>query len=72
MKYKLLKNKVTGERIILNTVTREKISEIDNPEKYKKTRKLAINNLYRKERNDVYKDLGLIRVKSDFGKIYYE
>lgn len=72
MKYKLMKNKLTGERSIKNTESGKRISEKENPVEYTRLRKLAINNIRKASRHEAMTDLGLVRVKGALGGVYYE
>ena len=73
MKYSLLKNKLTGDRSIRNNKTGELVIENENPEKYLELRLKAIANIKRAQKNEVYADLGLVRVRGAVtGKIYWE
>lgn len=71
-KYTLLKNKQTGERAIRINKTGETISEKDNPDTYTELRKRALNNLKTRQRNEVLKDLGLVKVRGNLGGTYWE
>ncbi len=73
MKLTLLKNRITGERRIYNSITKEYTSENDNPVLYAELRKKAINNHRIASRNQCLKDLGLNRVYGAVsGKVYWE
>lgn len=72
MKYILLKNKITGERRVYNSDTKEYISELTNPALYTALRKKAITNRNKAERDQVYRDCGLVRVKGSLGGTYWE
>ena len=72
MKYAMLKNRVTGERRIYNSETKVYTSENDNPVEYARLRKLAITNRNKAERDQVYRDCGLVRVTGSLGGKYWE
>ena len=67
MKYTLLKNKTTGARSIrINDISHidicgEVVRESENPTRYAELRKLAISNRNRAERDQVMRDLGLVK-----------
>jgi len=74
-KYRLLKDKITGERVILENrgdhgqfTTRE----LDNPEKYALLRKRAITNMRRKARDEAMRSIGMVKVKGALGGVYWE
>ena len=71
-KYILLKNKITGAKSIYNRQTQEKIQELDQTDLYNKLRKQILNNLYRKQKDQCARDLGLVKVKSSLGNTFYE
>jgi hypothetical protein len=71
-KYKLLKNKVTGERSICVNATGQVITEKDNPVEYADLRKKAINNMKQAIKHDALTSLGLTRVRGNLGGTYYE
>lgn len=52
--------------------TGEQVTELGQPEKYAKLRKLAIANYKRKQREDCLKELGLTKVKGSLGGTYWE
>ena len=70
MKYSLLKNKITGLLSIRNNKTLEVVIESD--ERFLELLKRYINNIRSSERNSVYKDLGLTKVKGSLGGTYWE
>ncbi len=71
MKYTLLKNKVTGEKSIYIS-GQGKLLEKDNPAEYARLRKLALSNLYRAQKDDAMRSLGLVKVKGAQGGTYWE
>lgn len=71
-KYHLLKNKITGIRSIYNKETKEKILESENPSLYRELRKKALRNLKRQDLHETYTSLGLTKVKSSLGNVFYE
>lgn len=71
-KYTLLKNKLTGERSIYNSETKEKIKESENPVLYSELRRKALNNIKAQGRNDALRSLGLTRVIGAQGGVYWE
>lgn len=71
-KYILLKNKVTGERSIYNTKTKERVQEKDDPVLYASLRKKTLNNLHRQQKDQCLRDVGLTKVKGNCGGVYWE
>lgn len=72
MKYTLLKNRITGERKIINNLTKEIIKESENPGLYTELRKKAISARKRQERDQIFLDLGLVKGKTSTGRTIWE
>lgn len=72
MKYRLLKNKVSGERSVCVNATGQVITEKDNPVEYADLRKKALAALARAAKHDALTSLGLTRVRGNLGGTYYE
>ena len=60
MKYVLLKNKETGERSI-HVSGEGRVRESEDPARYNMLRKRAKANNARLERNEAYRDMGLVK-----------
>ena len=58
-KYIALKNKITGERSMYNSITKEKIYEKDNITLFNELRKKWLNNMRQSQKNDAMRSLGL-------------
>lgn len=73
MKYKSMIEKASNKRFILIIETGLKVYEDNEPQEYKRLRKLWKNAIQRKEKEDCMKSLGLIKCYgSQTGKIYWE
>ena len=73
MKYKLLKNKATGERSVVVNATGQVVTEKDNPTEYADLRKRALASLARAAKHDIMESMGMTRVYGAVsGKVYYE
>lgn len=72
MRYTLLKNRITGERRVYNAETKEYISEVTDKARYDELRKKAINNRNRAERDQAYRDCGLVKVRGSMGGAFWE
>jgi len=70
-KYVLLKNKTTNERSVRITGG-QIVTEKDQPEEYKRLRKLATKNLNQAAKNDAYRSCGLKKVRGNLGGTYWE
>ena len=71
MKYSLLKNRLTGERAILNNVTKEKTLESINPLLYAELRKKAIVSRNKAEKEEALRSIGLNKCIIN-GKTFWE
>ena len=72
MKYTLLKNRITGQRLVKNNETGLKVYEAENPIEYSRLRKLAISNRNKAEKYQCMKDLGLVSYKNASGTTCWE
>ena len=73
MKYKLLKNKVTGERSVVVNATGQVVTEKENPVEYLAMRKKAMASLARRQKDSIMESCGLTKVYGAVsGKVYYE
>jgi hypothetical protein len=71
-KYRLLKSRLTGQRAILNILTKELTKEAENPSLYRELRAKAILNNKQRAKTEALQSLGLTRVKGQNGGIYWE
>jgi hypothetical protein len=72
MKYIMLKNKITGARSIRNNKDGSMVVESENPAEYARLRRLALKNQKQAELNCAMSELGLNKVRSVSGKVYWE